>query len=238
MRIRLEKNRFIFLVIIALSVACSCDSNLPKSAQDKNVHCACENQEFVYPNREFCDTIVLSDAAKLYWSFNCDRIWLTLENRNRQRFVIDDFSIESMPLIHRIGSSFIKDFDETILIQHDCAATGPCSYSLIEKVTGNVVKKFPQLIGIDWENKTYNFDFVASLSQESDEIEVYFPNEKKAFAIAISNLNRKSAYPEDAFIETTFFGDVLTFKYLSDLDEVVEINVSMEQAIHSSYNGL
>jgi hypothetical protein len=234
----LEKHWLFFLVIIALSVAYSCDSNLPKSTRDNNVHCTCENQEFVYPNREFCDTIVLSDAAKLYWRFNCDRIWLTLENRNRQQFVIDDFSVESIPLIHRIGSSLIKDFDEVILIQYDCAATGSCSYSLIEKVSGNVVKKFPQLIGIDWENRIYNFDFVASLSQESDKIEVYFPNEKNTLAIAISNLNRKTAYPEDAFIETTFFGDVLTFKYLSDSDEVMEISVSMDQAIHSAKNGL
>lgn len=235
MLIGMGKHSLIFVAIFLWSASCSFDSNNSIENQSFNVSsCSCDHEHALNTDIWFCDTLILSDQSILYWRYNCDRIWLTLENRNGQRIVVDDLPAESMPILHRIGAFLVKEFDETLLFQRDCAATGTCFYFLVEKNTGSVVREFPQLIGIDWEMKSYTFDFVAYLSEESDEIHIYFPNESRTCSVPISDLNRQTAYPEFSFTEMTLFKEVLTLKYTSNSNKEIELFIDMNQVFESS----
>lgn len=56
-----------------------------------------------------CDTIKLKNNYSLYWQFNCNQIWLTLEKPNMSKIIIDVINAELYAYIYRFGYQLIKD---------------------------------------------------------------------------------------------------------------------------------
>ena len=97
--------------------------------------CYCSKDTLMNTATTNCKTIPLKNKSKLYWQYNCTKIWLTLEDSIGQKRILDEVPVELYGYTYRLGFQLIKEFDETILFRGGCAANGPCTYTLINKTT-------------------------------------------------------------------------------------------------------
>ena len=184
-----------------------------------------------------CDTTIFSNKAKLYWQYNCDRIWLTLENANGQKKVIDEVPVELYGYTYRLGFHLIKEFDKTVLFRSGCPANGPCIYTLIDKNNGNKIKEFDQLICIDtdikWKNPhKYNFDFVVYLSDTTDHLIIYYIDSKRTLKVPFKE-KLTSIIPQHQFKEMTLNNNILTLTYKLDDNESKTLNIDLNDKKYS-----
>lgn len=183
-----------------------------------------------------CDTTIFSNKAKLYWQYNCDRIWLTLENANGQKNVIDEVPVELYGYTYRLGFHLIKEFDKTVLFRSGCPANGPCIYTLIDKNNGNTVKEFGQLICIDTDIKLnnahkYNFDFVVYLSDTTDYLVIYYIDSNKTLKVPFRE-KLTSIIPQHQF-EMTLNNNILTVTYELDDNKRKTLNINLNDKKYS-----
>ena len=186
-----------------------------------------------------CDTKVLKNKSKLYWQYNCDRIWLTLENIKGQKKVIDDVEIGLYGYTYRLGYHLIKEFDKTILFRSGCPANGPCIYTLIDKSTGKKIKQFGQLICIDTdirEDNKYQFDFVVYFSDNYDKLKIYNVNTKLILTIpfdAKAN-NLTAVIPEQQFDKMKLQGNILTIYFTTTENKELKLKINLANKKYSS----
>ena len=197
----------------------------------QNRNCFCSKDTDMNGATVSCDTTIFSNNAKLYWQYNCNRIWLTLENINGQKNVIDEIPVELYGYTYRLGFHLIKEFDKTILFRSGCPANGPCIYTLIDKTTGKELKKFDQLICIDtdikWKNPhKYNFEFVVYLSNNSNHLVVYYIDSKKTLKIPFKE-SLTSVIPQHQFDEMTLKDNILTLTYELDNNTKKTLNIDL-----------
>lgn len=165
-----------------------------------------------------CDTTYFSNKSKIFWQFNCDKIWLTLENKDKIKFAIDEVPVELYGYTYRLGYHLIKEYKNSLLFRSGCAATGTCSYILIDKNNGKKIREFYQLICIDTDVQTenehvYDFNFVVYLADES--IVVEYIESKKKVKVAFKD-NLTAAIPEQQFDKMILKNNILTIFYETD----------------------
>lgn len=194
--------------------------------------CFCENDSLINDYTVSCDTAIFSNNSKLYWQFNCDRIWLTLENKNGHKSIIDTVPIDLYAYTYRLGFHLIKEFDNTILFRSGCAANGPCIYTLIDKNTGNKIREFDQLICIDTEDDKYNFDFVVYLSDTTDHLVIYYIESKKTLKVPFKE-KMTAVIPQYQFEEMTLNNNILTITYELDDNKKKELNINLNDKEYS-----
>lgn len=125
--------------------------------------CHCDKDTLMNNATVSCETRMLKNKAQLYWQYNCDKIWLTLETNKGKNITIDEVPVEYYGYTYRLGFHFVKEFKNSILFRSGCAANGPCIYTLIDKTTGKKIKEFGQLICIDTDfqdEKKYHLEFL------------------------------------------------------------------------------
>ena len=88
-----------------------------------------------------CETIFLKNKSKLYWQYNCERIWLTLENVKGQKFILDTIEVELYAYTYRLGFHLVKEYSNSLLFRSGCPANGQCIYTLIDKINGKTIKQ-------------------------------------------------------------------------------------------------
>ncbi len=223
---------FILTISIALFSACKSPEN--KNNVEHNKTCFCENDSLINHSTVSCDTIILNNKSKLFWQFNCERIWLTLEGENRQQAVIDSMPIDFYPLTYRLGYHLIKEFDNTLLFRSGCPANGPCVYNLIDKFTGKKIKEFDQLICIDTEDDNYNFDFIVYLADTTDHLVIYYINNEKLLKIPFTENLTSAAYPQQHFEEMKLKNNILELTYWTNdnTNKTLSINLKDEKYSH------
>jgi hypothetical protein len=89
-----------------------------------------------------CDTIKLKKNYNLYWQFNCDRIWLTLEKPNKFKITINEVDVNLYPYTYRLGYQLIKDYSNKLLFRSGCPANGPCKFIIINKKNGKKITEY------------------------------------------------------------------------------------------------
>ncbi|MCB0538283.1 MAG: hypothetical protein KDE33_12240 [Bacteroidetes bacterium] len=197
----------------------------------QNNHCFCDKDTLMNEAMVSCDTTTFSNNAKLYWQYNCDSIWLTLENVNGQKNVIDEVPDELYGYTYRLGFHLIKEFDKTILFRSGCPANGPCIYTLIDKNNGKTIEQFDQLICIDtdaqWNDAhKYDFDFIVYLTSDPDNLVVYFVDSgqtvKKTFTEKLTGI-----IPQHQFNKMTLEKNILTISYVTDDDVKKNITINL-----------
>ncbi len=161
-----------------------------------------------------CKTVELKNHSKLYWQYNCKRIWLTLENVNGRKSVLNEVEVELFGYTYRLGYHLIKEYKNSLLFRSGCAANGGCTYILVNKSNGKIQKKFNQVICIDtdvkWEHPhPYEYNFVVYFSDEPDQLLIYFIDSKKTQRVPFAQ-ELTSVFPTDHFKEMTLKGNVLT----------------------------
>jgi hypothetical protein len=162
-----------------------------------------------------CDTTKLSNGSCLFWQFNCDKIWLTLLTTSKEKFVVDEVPVDLYNYTYRLGFHLIKEFNKTVLFRSGCSASGPCSYTLIDKSDGKKVRTFDQLICIDTDillkgAHPYEFPFVVYLSREH--LVVYFVDSDRVIEIPFEE-KLTAIVPERQFESMLLEKKLLTLSY-------------------------
>ncbi len=198
--------------------------------QKKN--CFCDKDSLMDNATVSCDTKVLSNGSKLYWQYNCDKIWLTLENPKGIKYTINNVPVDLYGYTYRLGFHFIKEFKETVLFRSGCPANGSCIYTLIDKNTGRKMKEFDQLICIDTdafgENPhEYEYDFVVYFSKQADSLTVHYIDSKKRVKVPFND-KLKALIPQHRFDLMTLDRNMLTLFYESDdnIQKTLRIDLS------------
>lgn len=204
---------------------------LPTFGQVKQ--CFCDKDTLMNGATVSCDTITFKNNSIIYWQYNCDRIWLTLENSSGQKFVIDESSVELYNLTYRLGYHLIKEFKESLLFRSGCPANGPCIYSLIDKSNGKILYEFGQLICIDTdvvgENASkYDFDFIVYLSYNTDQLIIHYIDSGKMLKVPFKE-NLASLIPEHSFENMTLENNILTLNYqIDELDSNIKKTLKID----------
>lgn len=211
------------LLILFLLSACQATPSVDKTKGPKT--CFCEEDTLVNQFTTSCDTTILKNKSKLYWQFNCDRIWLTLENKSGHKKTIHTVPIELYPYTDRLGYDLIKEFDNVLLFSYGCSATAPCRFILLDKKTGNKKREFKMLLGV-WQADNYPFDFLVDLEQQ--QLHVYFVNEQRSIHFPLKEQPMATAYPDQQFSDLKVQNNILTMIYATNGGEDQEIRIDLD----------
>lgn len=179
-----------------------------------------------------CDTTHLSNSSILYWQYNCDRIWLTLENVNeKKKVVIDEVPVELYGYTYRLGFHLIKEYKNSLLFRGGCGATGPCSYALIDKFSGKKLRAFDQLICIDTDVQldsphNYNYDFIVYLAEQANDIIIYWIDNKKALKVPFKE-KLTALIPQNQFEKMILDKGTLTLYYQTENKEKKKFGIHL-----------
>jgi hypothetical protein len=183
-----------------------------------------------------CETATLKNNSTLYWQYNCDRIWLTLENKNGKKTVIDELEPSLFTYTYRLGYHLIKEYNSSLLFRSGCPANGPCHYTLIDKSNGKKLKALQPLICVDTDNRLesphpYEYDFVVYFSENHDSLVVYYIDSKKYVHIPFNPKNNKlsSPIPEQQFTHMKKSNDILTLTYQNDENKIRELKIPLNK---------
>ncbi|MDD4970893.1 MAG: hypothetical protein PHT07_15810 [Paludibacter sp.] len=196
--------------------------------------CFCDKDTLMNNATVSCDTTTFTNGSKMYWQFNCDRIWLTLENIKKEKQVIDESTSELYDLTYRLGFHLIKEYKNTLLFRSGCPANGPCNHTLIDKTNGKKIKEFDQLICINTENQSknphkYEYNFIVSLSTNLDYLIVYFVDSKKTIKKPFLE-KLTSVIPQSQFEKMTLKNNILTIYYeVDNCDKSKTITIDLKK---------
>ena len=204
--------------------------------------CHCDKETSMNGATSNCKTTILKNKSKLYWQYNCNRIWLTLENSIGKKTIIDEVEVELFGYTYRLGFHLIKEFDKTLLFRSGCPASGPCFYTLIDKTTGEKIKEFDQLICIDtdlqWSNShKYTFNFVVSLSSDFKHLIIYYINSKKTLTVPF-NEHLTNPVPQHEFDDMTLKDNWLTLHLTSEDKKGRIININLDDKKYSRQHSI
>ncbi|MEO8148175.1 MAG: hypothetical protein ABI723_11080 [Bacteroidia bacterium] len=201
----------------------------PAFGQNKN--CFCEKDSLMNQSVIECDTTKLSNGSKLFWQYNCDRIWFTLENAKGNRVVLDEVDVKLYGYTYRLGYHLIKEYKNSLLFRSGCGATGPCDYILIDKANGAKLKELSNLICVDtdaqWDSSyAYPFDFIVYLSDSSNNLMIYYIDNKKKLTVPFKE-KLTAAIPEQQFDKMTLNKNILTIYYETDEREKSQMKIDL-----------
>lgn len=191
---------------------------VPAYGQNKN--CYCEKDSTINGSVIDCDTNNLSNGSILFWQYNCDRIWLTLETTNGKKIILDEVDVEFFDYAYRLGYHLIKEYKNNLLFRNGCGATGPCNYTLIDKSTGAKLKELSNLICVDTDAQqdssyVYPFDFIVYLSDSANHLIIYYVDDKKKLTVPFKE-KLSAVIPEQQFDKMTLNKNILTIYYETD----------------------
>jgi hypothetical protein len=199
--------------------------------------CHCDKEPSMDEATTNCKTTIFKNKSKLYWQFNCDRIWLTLENSKGQKSIINEVDVQLFGYTYRLGFHLVKEFNKTLLFRSGCPATGPCFYTLIDKTSGKKIKEFDQLICINtdsqWNNShKYAFEFVVSLSSNLKYLTIYYIDSKKTLTIPF-NEQLTNPVPQHEFDDMTLKDNLLTLHLTSEDKKEKTIHINLDDKKYS-----
>ena len=177
--------------------------------------CLCDQNESMHEAPMSCETTLLKNKSKLYWQFNCDRIWLTLQNVKGKKIVLNEVEVDYYNYAYRIGYQLIKEYKHNLLFRSGCTANGLCLYTLINNVNGQKVKEFNQLIciDIDIENpRKYKYNFLVYLSDSAKYLNVYFVDTKKVIKVPFK-FELTGVIPNNQFSKIEVKNNILTLYF-------------------------
>jgi hypothetical protein len=200
--------------------------------------CHCDKDTLMNNATTNCKTTILNNQSKLYWQFNCERIWLTLENLKGQKKIIDEVEVGLFGYTYRLGFYLIREFDKTLLFRSGCPANGPCIYTLLNKSTGKKIKEYRQLICIDTESKEktkYQFAFVVYPDSNFKNIIIDYININKKLTIPfdLQENNLTSVIPEYQFDKIKLERNILTLFYTRTDNKKLNLKIILNNKKYS-----
>jgi hypothetical protein len=175
--------------------------------------CSCLSDSLINKNTTSCKTKLLKDNSKLYYQFNCDSIWLTLENSKKH--IVFSMSTELYPYTYRLGYQLSREFDNYLLFRSGCPANGPCNFVLVDKQNGKTTKKIGELIYDHESDIFYNFLIYFS-DKKLNSLTLFFVDRNEKFKISIDSEHFNSIIPEYQFDAIKMENNILTLEYSYD----------------------
>jgi len=124
--------------------------------------CNCPNENL---NIE-CDTVYLKSNSMVYYQFNCDSIWLTLENQSSEKYDIYKADTKS---VYNPSMLFLKqDCSQSALFSVRNSKTD-LDFFLINKSNGQVIKIFKNVV----DKERNNHCFIAYYKKDKKRISTY-----------------------------------------------------------------
>ncbi|WP_309609323.1 hypothetical protein [Flavobacterium sp.] len=193
--------------------------------------CFCNDNEAMKEAPIRCETILLKNKSKLYWQFNCNKIWLTLQNNIGKKIVINEVNIDLYNYVYRLGFQLIKEYKDKLLFRSGCSANGPCVYTLINKSNGQKFKEFNQLICIDTDIESenphnYKYNFLVYLSDSAKYLNVFYVDTKKVIKVPFK-YELTGVIPNNQFSKMEVKNNILTL-YFEEKNEnqIFKINLN------------
>lgn len=185
------------------------------SAEGQNCQCLTERL-----NLE-CDTSFLKSNALLYYQYNCDSVWLTMENVRGEKYILYQLETE---LFNGPKLAFLKgDCERSILISRK-ELEKDVQYYLIDKSTGRMMKSFQNVIDQSF-NRT--------------PLIAYFHSEQQRFFVynMDTGLEVELSMPEDVLpyrnkcLGSSVDGDFLTLYFYIGNDETKKIEWDISKTL-------
>ncbi len=202
--------KILFAIIVSLLLSHSV-------AFSQVLQCSCTLDSSINSSTTSCKTTVLKNKAKLYYQFNCDSVWLTLENPNGKKKIVYSMSgvifKDLFGYNFRLGYQLAHEYEKYLLFRTGCPANGPCNFVLVNKTTGKVGKQLGELIYDHTESKFYDFVLYFSNANRKS-LTIYYPDSGKQFLIPLNDYNYFTAVvPEYMFNAVTVTKKRLTLTY-------------------------
>ncbi len=179
-----------------------------------------------------CQTTRLSDGSSLYYQFNCDSVWLTLNNKlNRKRVIYvlkgEDYK-DLCGYNFRLGYQLAKEYKKYLLFRSGCGANGPCNFILIDKLTGKKVKEFGELI-YNHQGMGHFYKFVIYFTSDRlNRLAIHYLDSGKKYFIPVNPVHFNNAIPEYTFDDVTIQQSKLLLKYglINGKTKIITFNIS------------
>lgn len=189
---------------------------LPTLCFSQTRQCSCPTDSFITQYTSNCKTIYLRDSSKLYYQFNCDSIWLTLENP--EKHIVFSMTTEFYAYTFRLGYHFAKEYDKYLLFRSGCPANGPCNFVLVDKQNGKTIKELYELI-YDHESEKF-YDFLIYFTDSSlSSLTLDFIDKNKSYKIPVNPRHFNAIIPQYQFDKILLKNNILTLEYNYDKDD-------------------
>lgn len=203
--------------------------------------CYCDKDTTMNNATVSCMTRILKNKTKLYWQYNCNKIWLTFETIKGKKIILDEVPVEYYGYTYRLGFNFVKEFDKSVLFRSGCPANGPCIYTLIDKITGKKIDEFGQLICIDTDvkyDKKYQFDFLVYADNSYKNIIIHYPDKKQELTIPFDfqRNNLTAVNPEYQFDHMIQNGNLLTLYYTTSTEKKLKFKINLSAPLRGPRN--
>ncbi|TAE20152.1 MAG: hypothetical protein EAZ95_00080 [Bacteroidetes bacterium] len=163
--------------------------------QDK-LTCDCSDS-LDLPHIQYCTPFTLKTGEKLYYQYDCDTLWLTLERENTKTIIFSE-KCSYYENSYEKPYLFITEFDKYILFARFCNPT--CTHYLVEKATGKVKEIISKLIFDGSLPNGKTFDIVISFVDDNyDKLQIYRTNTDNKTYNLIKKVSNPIIYPESSF---------------------------------------
>jgi len=153
---------------------------------------------------------MLKNGGKLYWQFNCKKIWLTLELISGRKITLDTVPIEFYAYTYRLGYDLFKEFSRSLLFRSGCPANGPCNFVLIDKSNGKKITEFGELVYSHTTDSIYGFILYLS---SNIVLTLHYIDTGKKYRIKIDSTQINALVPEYSFSNPILNSNILTLDY-------------------------
>lgn len=173
--------------------------------------CAC-NRDSLWTANINCDTTYLKDHSFLYYQFNCDSSWLTIENKTGKKKVLCSIDYELSGYTYRLGFRLIKEYQKYLLFRYGCPANGPCYHVLLNKTSWKETQHFNEII---YSNENSGKGFIIYFSNNKlSSLTIHFIDSNKKYFINIpGNRFHNNLIPESQFNEGVIKNKLLLLPY-------------------------
>jgi hypothetical protein len=185
------------------------------SGSAQKLSCSCDSISLDLLQMD-CGKKALRNNAFLYYQFNCDSIWLTLQNRNGKKIILYSFPTRLYEYHYRVGYVFLREFKNVILFGRDCVAPTGCSYVLINSYTGRIEKELGEPISCPGTETIKNIIFYLDYSSYKDmKLVLYYPDTKKKILLPLRKVDFTLEKPPIQFESIRIKNKILTVTYAS-----------------------
>lgn len=216
---------FALLALTASLMLMNCQSAYAQFL-NQNKTCGCENDAMMTENTVSCEPTYFDNGSKMYWQFNCDAIWLTLENANGNKRIIDHVDPELYNYTYRLGYHLIREYRKALLFRNGCGAGGPCLYTLVDKNTGKTIEKFSQLIAIDDPNSIYAFNIVVEYLENKNALRIYSIENRSSFEVKLQQ-EIHAIVPAYQFTNMQVEYGILSLNWITDTEDIQQIDIDL-----------
>lgn len=209
-----RKALWLCTIFMVLFSACKQRSGL---STPQTSYCGCKEVSYSFLS---CDTTYITSKTILFWQWNCDSSWLTLQQKGKAQTILDVLEREKMPKSSSIGMHYIKKIGPSLWLKKQ--EVSGCCYPPTHSFFN--LKRMKESFHIDkklfvWENLDLNY-LVHFEDTSYQTLVLYNPKENKKYIaqnkvkdIAYTLANGNIPFVKELFERPKVTKDSIKFTY-------------------------